>query len=82
MLGAAGAGKRTLAVALCALSSIAIQACGLFFDYLSAAAVLLPFVCFFSFCGWHIMKKGANSAFPASAPAFSPALRFRWDLRP
>ncbi len=44
MLAAAGAGKRALGVALCALSSVAIQACVLFFGYLSAAAVLLPFV--------------------------------------
>lgn len=43
MLHAAGAGKRTLAILLCMLSSAAVQACVLFSEYTLTAAVLLPF---------------------------------------
>jgi phosphatidate cytidylyltransferase len=43
MLNAAGAGKRTLAVILCILSSIAVQAAALFLNYTSAVIILLPF---------------------------------------
>jgi phosphatidate cytidylyltransferase len=43
MLHAAGAGKRTLAIILCMLSSIAVQVCVLSSGYSLTTAVLLPF---------------------------------------